>query len=134
MKRKATIRDVLAGLYLIFVCYLVFFGSFREGTNTEVHYIPLETTIELVTAHWNQTVWWMYFTILGNLLLLFPIPFLFRMQWRGWRSVLLIILIPFGIESLQFLFQLGSADIDDVMFNAIGFATGFWVNRLIKNK
>lgn len=121
-------------MYLILVCYLVFFGAFRQGTNTEVHYIPFETTYELVTAHWNQTVWWMYFSVLGNFLLLFPIPFLFRMRWGGWKSVLMIILIPLGIESTQYLLQVGSADIDDVIFNTLGFAAGFGVNKLIKKK
>ena len=129
MRKGNNLRSVLGGFYVLLLIYLLLFAGFRDGTNTDVHLIPLETTSELIIDHSQQAVWYLFFSILGNLFIFIPIPFLFRLKWRGWRSLLLIIGVPAIFEFSQFLLQTGSADIDDVILNATGFGLGFWIRK-----
>ena len=134
MRKGNSLRSILGGFYALLLIYLLLFAGFREGTNTDVHLIPFETTSELIIDHTRQAVWYLFFSILGNLFIFLPFPFLFRMKWHGWSSFLLIIMIPATAELLQYLLQTGSADVDDVILNATGFGIGFWVRKKLDSK
>ena len=130
MKRlNKNVRVALGVIYVIFFTYLLFFAGFRDGTSTEVNLIPFRTTRILIVEHYNYSSWYMYAMILGNILLLLPIPIIFSLDWRKARKWLFILGVPVAIEVLQYAFQVGSADIDDVIFNASGCAVGFWLRK-----
>lgn len=116
-------------IYVIFFTYLLFFAGFRAGTTTEINLVPFRTTRILIIEHYNYSSWYMYAIILGNFLLLLPVPIIFSLDWKKFRKWSFIIGTPIIIELMQYAFQVGSADIDDVIFNAAGCAVGFWLRK-----
>lgn len=64
-----------------------------------------------------------------NLLLLLPLGFcLARARWQPARAILLVILIPIGIELAQgFIIPGRDASLGDVLANAAGGMLGFWL-------
>ncbi len=68
--------------------------------------------------------------ILGNIFLLVPIGFFMPLAAPKvhWKSILLFgILLALFIEVSQVFFQVGIFDIDDVLLNAVGLLSGFWI-------
>lgn len=69
---------------------------------------------------------------LMNMLLFCPAGLLTRnllpMRWRGWKKLLLIsgigLFLSVVIESLQYIFHLGLAEMDDVIHNTLGVLLG----------
>ncbi|UKN00513.1 VanZ family protein [Paracrocinitomix mangrovi] len=129
-------RFIVGIIYVFFFIYLLFFAPFRHNTLTEVNLIPFKTTAEQLSPFFNSndTVSVEYFLyiclmIFGNLLFLLPIPILFQLDWKGTKKWAAIILLPIIIELIQYFFQVGSADIDDIIFNSTGFALGFWLRK-----
>lgn len=128
------IRFTIGVIYCICFIYLLFFATFRQGTNTDVNLIPFRTAYQDIKLFFTGSPSLHYIaftlgTILGNFFLLLPIPILFDLHWSGIKKWGLIILLPILIEAIQYYFQVGSADMDDVILNALGFATGFWLRK-----
>lgn len=110
--------------------YLLFFAFFREGTNTDVNIIPFYKIAQLTfyTFTTGHDFWHWFINVPGNILAFIPmaVPLQFYIQPKLSRIVfiLLIILIPFLVEFLQYIFQRGSADIDDWILNVVGIYLG----------
>ncbi|MBQ7173233.1 MAG: VanZ family protein [Clostridia bacterium] len=79
-------------------------------------------------------LWWFSANLLGNLLLLAPLslllPMLFRLQRRWYVFLPTILLISAVVEALQYLFMLGSCDIDDLILNFIGAVLLFFLFKI----
>ena len=66
----------------------------------------------------------------GNIALFVPIGFLVsfvyrKMTWQ--KSLALAVAVGLAIEGMQVVFRVGIFDIDDVILNALGVMTGYWV-------
>lgn len=76
-------------------------------------------------------VWWgPWFDISVNIALFLPLGLLLAIVWHGQqrvrrRVIALCALASLTIESLQYLFQLGYTDIDDLIFNTLGAFLGY---------
>lgn len=143
LKKKASVLAlVLFACYLLLVFYIVFFARRRAG----LKYLPDKYLLNLIPVEKNfnsflnlqpqnlKESWNFYSNLLGNILLFFPLPFfLFSIfNIKTFRMVATAALLSsIAIELLQFLFKIGVADIDDILLNFIGAATGFWTIRLI---
>lgn len=70
---------------------------------------------------------------INNILVFIPFGALF--PGKRWRALLLIaVLFSVGIEVIQYAFNLGWCEIDDVICNVLGAAIGFGLWKLIKGK
>jgi glycopeptide antibiotics resistance protein len=67
--------------------------------------------------------------LVGNILLLLPVPIVFKLDWKKVKKWSFILLLPLAIECLQYLYQVGAADVDDYILNASGCAIGFWIHK-----
>ena len=126
-------RVYLGLAYLLVITYLLFFAPFRDGTFTEINLIPFKTLYTDIEQMFtgSPSAHFIRFTVtsvIGNIILLLPIPILFNIRWKGVMKWTLIFGAPIIIELLQCLLQVGSADMDDVMFNAFGCWVGFRLN------
>ena len=70
----------------------------------------------------------------GNIALLVPIGFLVtfiyrKMTWQ--KSLALAVVVGLAIEGMEVVFRVGIFDIDDVILNALGVMTGYWVFTLL---
>ena len=72
----------------------------------------------------------------GNLLLLLPVglfgPIAIPWLSRWWRVLLVALVLSACIETAQLFIPERSADVDDVMVNAVGALLGYWLLLLIR--
>lgn len=72
----------------------------------------------------------------GNVLLLLPIglfgPIAIPWLGRWWRALLLALVISISIELAQLFIPERSADVDDVMLNAVGALLGYWLLLVLR--
>ena len=70
---------------------------------------------------------------INNILVFIPFGALF--PGKRWRALLLtVVLFSVGIEVIQYAFNLGWCEIDDVICNVLGAAIGFGLWKLVKGK
>jgi glycopeptide antibiotics resistance protein len=86
----------------------------------------------------NYSQWKSYGSdIIGNVLLFIPLSF-FLVFWLSRKEFKRVILVAIAtsilIETIQFIFEIGVADIDDVILNVTGAAIGFFISKAILGK
>lgn len=127
-------------LYLTGLIYLLFFAFFRVNTTTEVNLIPLKNiyTLTVYTFTSGHGIWHWVVNVPGNIVAFIPMAlpiFLIRTSFKMTLPLILFILIlPICIEFLQYIFQSGSADIDDVILNVLGIFFGIYILKKIKKQ
>lgn len=88
----------------------------------ELRLVPLETWFS--SSNWFGPV----FDTLGNLALFVPIGFLLvALTGRLKVAVVIGFALSLGVEIIQYAFQLGRTDINDLLFNTLGAALGGWM-------
>jgi glycopeptide antibiotics resistance protein len=91
-------------------------------------------TIRIYLANLDSAFW--IAQGIGNLLLLLPVGLLgpIALPWlnRWWRVLLVALLLSACIEAAQLWIPERSADVDDVMLNAVGALLGYWLLLLIR--
>jgi glycopeptide antibiotics resistance protein len=91
-------------------------------------------TIRIYLANLDSAFWLSQW--IGNLLLLLPVGLLgpIALPWlnRWWRVLLVALVLSGCIETAQLWIPDRSADVDDVMLNALGALLGYWLLLLIR--
>lgn len=100
-------RKVLVALYILIILWITLFS--REPMTARI-FRGLFWEIEM--GYWNN--------IIQNILLFVPLGFLIG----GKRGIIAGVLLSIGIELTQYIFRLGYCELDDVLNNTIGTATG----------
>ena len=60
----------------------------------------------------------------------FLVSFVYRkMTWQ--KSLAVAVAVGLAIEGMQVVFRVGIFDIDDVILNALGVMTGYWVFTIL---
>jgi glycopeptide antibiotics resistance protein len=118
-------------LYGGFLLYLLFFASFRDGTEASINFIPFKSIVQFcLDIRWHTIPHWMV-NVPGNVIAFIPFPIvaaLWGLKTNKLLSKILIAsLIPMVVEGIQYVTDVGHANIDDVVLNSIGFAIGFQI-------
>ena len=98
----------------------------------QANFLPFKTILPYLLG---EPAWLIAIINLGgNIALLVPIgflvPFVYRkMTWQ--KSLALAVAIGLAIEGMQVVFRVGIFDIDDVILNALGVMTGYWVFTIL---
>ena len=75
--------------------------------------------------------------LLGNLIMFFPLGYLASVLFPKVRKLTNVMLLSFAlslfIETCQYVFACGVADIDDVILNTLGGIAGYWIYILTQN-
>jgi len=130
------VYSVLMPLYILFLLYLMFFGFGRSQYDINiVRMIPMFSTAGFV----EQTILWktIIINILGNILMFVPFGFLGIIfpKLNDFKNLIIHFLSAITIvESLQYFTRLGVFDIDDIILNTIGMATGFWIYQWLNRR
>ncbi|MGQ8875093.1 VanZ family protein [Paenibacillus sp. TSA_86.1] len=133
-KRVLAIITLLAVIYTLIMCSLLFFKGRTQGLNYQYNVVPLETIRPLLLERENYTADAWVKNLFGNIVLFIPlgiwIPWLVR-RYRSWlKLTLIVVLILLLVESIQLITRLGSFDADDIILNTIGAWIGFAGFRL----
>ncbi len=108
---------------------------------TWYNYIPFNTVISGIQQSGLSTTTVVQF--LGNILMAVPygvFVLIFMRKKRWWKMLLLALMLPIFIESLQLVIGLAisnmyrNVDIDDVILNTVGVYAGYGIYYLIPKK
>lgn len=125
--------------YFIILIYIVFFVSNRRSThyNYELNLIPFQGTIDTffgLNYADKKEVYNFYINLFGNIGLFIPFSIILRTTFKIYKFktlFFLTMLFSISIEILQYFFQIGVADIDDVILNLLGAVIGIFLYRVI---
>ncbi len=142
-KKPAPSRVALSLLFLAYlsgVLSMTIIPSERFGLNNTIsllNYIPGKNTLHDFKVNWYARSWFnwkIYFgNLLGNIVMFIPLgaflKLLYNYSFR--KTVFIAFLAAFCIELTQYIQHLfhyyRDVDIDDVMLNTLGAATGYWL-------
>lgn len=128
INEKKKILKLYMLLYLIIMMGFVF-ANFRTNVYTEerimtyeVNLIPFKSIFNLINNELGLNFG--IYNIVGNFLMLTPFAILLPAISDKFKKTICflisVILISFSIEILQYIFNIGSFDIDDIILNCIG--------------
>lgn len=112
------------------------YSNWRLTTN----FVPFDTILRYInySQYFNFDI--IIINLLGNLLIFTPMGFLLPLLSKKCRKAWKVICIGFfsslAVETIQFIFRVGSADIDDLILNTLGAWLGYLAYKsiLIKNR
>ena len=156
--RNDSLKHEIASIFFVFYLLALYqITAFRLGGlgwNLE-NMLARRTRVndEPLVLIWDWTVkgvWWhLFYNVVGNCIWFIPLGVMLPAIYREFRKKPLLVIfvgmaVSSSIEILQYILCTGVTDIDDVLFNTIGTAMGYWVwlflekqrnkKRLLKNK
>jgi glycopeptide antibiotics resistance protein len=125
----------LFALYILLLIYLLFFGFYRQTVTVhDYNLVPFKTIMMFISHASHFNIRNLFNNLAGNVLAFMPlgffIPLLFNRNFTCLNMVLLSFTVSLSVECIQYYFQIGGFDVDDIMLNTIGGAAGFWVAKL----
>lgn len=130
---------VLFGIYLMGLCYFLFFAE-NCGRELEQEYyrynlIPFKE-IERFWKHRDILGIHSFYNLAGNILGFMPAGFFIPILWKKRKSFLFTLCVTFEmsfvVEILQLIFRVGSFDVDDLILNTLGGILGYLLLMLVE--
>ncbi|MDX8365741.1 VanZ family protein [Cytobacillus sp. IB215665] len=123
--KKMILGWLLFGIYFLMLIYVMFFG-FSRSSYEEASYnlIPFKTIANYVNSigYYNTSV--IMINLIGNVIVFIPFGLFLSLLIPNLRKSSLLILVFIwligSLELLQYVFSLGSLDIDDILLNTVG--------------
>jgi len=129
-------RKIALILFLIYMAVVLRLTVFRSGFLNE-RLFNLTLFIDLIDVYRNAGVRLFLWLFIGNIIWFVPFGFLMPILLKK-ESFLKIaglgFMFSFAIESVQFIFRLGVAELDDLILNTFGAVIGYLIYRLIAKK
>jgi glycopeptide antibiotics resistance protein len=133
MSKKIRIYKIITTffllLYFCFLIYAVFFARRRHHLGIRyLNFVPFKNTVNDFNDLIDIGIFNYLSNILGNVFLLMPLPFILAMVFKINRFALVLLagfLVSFTIELLQYIFDVGVADVDDLILNTLGTVIGY---------
>ena len=128
---------LIAGLFLglwLAVVFALTLSVAHPGSGQVIDNPTPFVTIQIYLDNLDSPFW--LSQGIGNLLLLLPLGLFgpIALPWlnRWWRVLLVALALSASIEAAQLWIPERSADVDDVMFNALGALIGYWLLLLFR--
>ena len=150
IKGKNYLHVICYAIFIIYLLFLMKIVLFKytglvdvvKGIATgnlngfrSINLIPLTSIIEFVKIILEGNFTRGFNNIIGNIFIFAPLgyflPLLFNKCNRIKTVILVGFIVSFLFESCQYLFYLGSADIDDIILNLIGTVIGYAFYQII---
>ena len=122
-------------IYLFYLFYLVFLSSFygRGVIHRNYNFIPFKTISEFLFFSDNMRA--ILRNIVGNIAAFVPmgflLPLVFSKMNKHHKVFAVILTATLFIEISQFIFGVGTCDVDDVVLNFIGGIIGYEIYSFI---
>ena len=141
MRQVITMKSAICMAWVLFfsytglMIYLLFFG-FSRAARTERLYnlIPFKTIWSYIVdiQYYNLDIW--VINLFGNVAAFIPfgffIPCLFRHYTNWYKLMNLLFWALLLVETTQYIFKVGSFDVDDIILNMAGGLLGYWMYRI----
>ena len=130
---------VLFGLYLMGLCYFLFFaenyGRVFGQENYRYNLIPFKE-IERFWIYRKELGIHSFFNLAGNILGFMPAGFFIPMLWEErkgfWFTACVTFEMSLLLEILQLIFRVGSFDVDDLILNTLGGILGYLLLKMVE--
>lgn len=145
MNKRERIKTVV--LYAIFICYILLlmkilflsrvvspldlFNSQRTLFRS-INFIPFYNIVRYISDSSERA--FAFGNVAGNIAIFIPLGIylsLFKKDKRVITNLLFIFMVSLFVEVIQWLFGIGSSDIDDIIFNCLGGWIGILVYKLL---
>lgn len=106
--------------------------SRRTNYTDNLNLIPL---IEIIAVYKYGTTWAFIYNFIGNIVWFMPLGIMLPILKDNLnliKTVIVGFLVSLSIEIMQYVFNTGLCDVDDIIINALGTALGYLVYKLIK--
>ena len=132
----------LCTFYTVSLTYIFFFTSRRwtPFSKRSIHLVPFREKTEYFQScaiHTRPENIEFYKDFIGNILVFVPFPFLlcYVLAIKSYRKLLLIsVATSLAIEMIQYICNIGVADIDDLLLNSIGASIGLLMLHIVSLK
>ncbi len=129
---------VLFIVYCVFLAFILFYPNLHHHNTFERSYnlLPLATIYEMISRLVDQSINAdIVIKNIGiNILLFIPmgmaVPILFQKSNKFWKVTLICFITTALVETIQYIFNLGSFDVDDIILNTVGGICGYGVVNL----
>jgi glycopeptide antibiotics resistance protein len=125
--------------YSFFMIYLLFFGFDRDHRAGRMYnLVPFKTIANYIVSfhHFNFDTW--LINLFGNVAAFVPfgflVPLLFAQLWSAVRVMRLFFMLLLAVETTQFIAQVGSFDVDDIILNMAGVMLGTALHSALRSK
>lgn len=124
MNRNKLINIIfyISGLIYLFILIMFLFKGFGKRMDSQsINLIPFKTIFNYIILIASPKFGFSIENIIGNILLFLPMGlYLNVIADRNRLSLAIIILTSILVEVIQYLFNVGVLDIDDIILNSIG--------------
>ncbi len=113
-------------LFSVFIFYIIILLALlfmNRHSYRSVNIVPFSTIIRYLSGDDIVLSNFALSNVLGNIVLFIPLGVyltLFNRDKRLYRNIIYIALISLTAEGIQYIFQIGASDIDDVILNVFG--------------
>lgn len=128
------ISIIMFALYVSLLIYLTFFDHTygRNVFHRRLNIVPFKTIIKFLTSSYNLNV--VMINIAGNIAAFVPMGFLLPIAFsrlNSFRKVLIAVFsATLSIEIFQYIFAVGTSDVDDVILNVLGGILGYIMMKI----
>ena len=131
MEKKKAICVIAFSIYILIVLKLT---VFRFNIRYEESQLNLTLFITLINIYKHQGIGEFLWLFLGNIVWFVPLGFFLPILLKK-RSFLIIMIIgflfSFAIETTQYVFRKGVAELDDLILNTLGVAIGYCLFKMV---
>lgn len=135
-------KKVSIPIFWIIYIYGLFYALFYKNLNYRIRKINMVPFVNTIIPYLNGTskanFYISYSNLSANILLFLPLGFFLSVAvYKSKRkiartfSLVIILLVSVSIEILQYVFELGVSDIDDVILNVLGGIMGIFLFYII---
>jgi glycopeptide antibiotics resistance protein len=99
------------------------------------NFTPFKTIVPLLHGQTNHLI--AMVNLIGNIVPFMPVGFLAALVNRGmtWqKSLVLAIAVGLAMEGMEVVFRVGIFDVDDILLNAFGVMTGYWLFAMFNKR
>jgi glycopeptide antibiotics resistance protein len=139
-KKRETIIRISSILFFLYSCLMiweVFIGPYRSYSGIRRYNLyPFKTIADYFMNSWQYSFHVLFINLAANVITFIPLGFFASLLFKRFNNILVMvvfsIIIITVIESLQFVFNVGVFDIDDIILNTLGCIIGFAIYKIIK--
>ena len=135
-KLWSRVYQLLFWSYSLVLIWELFLGKYRShGGPRRYNLVPLKTIAGFIENYKSVGVSIFLINLAGNIVAFMPLGFLLPLVFKRTErlSVItrIIVLSSITAEIVQYIFNVGSLDIDDVILNTMGGVLGYLIYRLV---
>jgi glycopeptide antibiotics resistance protein len=115
----------------------VFIGPYRSYSGIRRYNLyPFKTMADYFMNSRNYNSHVLFINLAANIITFIPLGFFSSLLFKRFRNILSVVAFSIIgitiIESLQFVFNVGVFDIDDIILNTVGSIIGFAIYKIIR--